>query len=156
MKVQEYPKEYFDKFSTHPVEIKPLDPASKQRSYRYLEILNEILSPFEASAELFGSVELEIDGKGEWEFSILLTDRQWYPVLAHLINHFKSIYTLLDDFAVFEDFWDQTQIEEIPMRGEAAQRNEAIMDFWRNNPAALKAYEQAKYQYATSKREYYC
>ena len=155
MKVERLPKEYFNRFSENPVEIRPFDPGSKKQSYHYLETLNEILAPFEASAELFGSTELEIDGKGEWEFAIWLTDDQWYPVLTHLINHYRSIYMLLDDFAVFNDIWAETKVEVIPMRGETAQRNRTIMDFWRNNPTALKEYEQAKYQYAHSRREYY-
>jgi len=155
MKVERLPREYFNRFSENPVDIRPFDPDSKKQSYGYLEILNKLLSPFEASAELFGSTELEIDGKGEWEFAVWLTDGQWYPVLTQLINHYRSIYTLLEDFAVFNDIWAETKIEVIPMRGETARRNRAIMDFWRNNPAAVKEYEQAKYQYAHSRREYY-
>lgn len=117
--------------------------------------LNEVLAPFEVSAELFGSVELEIAGKGEWEFAIWLTDQKWYPVLTRLINHFGSIYELSDDFVLFEDSYNGTEIEVIPMRGETAKQNQAIMNFWRNNPTALKEYEQGKYQYVHSRREYY-
>ncbi len=46
-------------------------------------------------------VQLELAGKGEWEFAIFPTDAQWYPILTLLINHFKSIYVLSDDFVVF-------------------------------------------------------
>ena len=155
MKAERHPREYFDKFSDRPVEIRPFDPESKRQSLHYLESLNEILSPFGASAELFGSVELEIDGKGEWEFAVYLNDEQWYPVLTKLINHFGGVYTLIDDFAVFGDICEETEIEVIPLRGEAAMRNQAIMDFWRNNSTALKEYEQGKYRNAHSKREYY-
>jgi hypothetical protein len=154
MKAQRLPREHFDKLSDKPIEIKPFDPESKRQSYQYLETLNEILPPFGASAELFGSVELEIAGKGEWEFCVTLDDEQWYPVLTMLINHFGGIFVLTDDFAVFNDDWEGTPIEVIPLRGEAAQRNKAIMEFWRNNPAALKEYEQGKYEHANSKREY--
>lgn len=76
---------------------------------------------------------MEIATKGEWEFAIYLSDAQWFKVLVGLINHFGSIYTLLDDFAVFEDTSEGTNIEVIPMRGEAAQRNRAIMEFWRSS-----------------------
>jgi GrpB-like predicted nucleotidyltransferase (UPF0157 family) len=72
-----------------------------------------------------------------------------------LINHYKSIYTLLDDFAVFEDTSDGTRIEIIPMRGETEKRNRAIMEYWRSNPAARLEYEQGKLAHAYSKREYY-
>jgi hypothetical protein len=61
----------------------------------------------------------------------------------------------MEDFAVFTDTKDGTAIEVIPMRGEAVKRNQAIMDFWRHHPAALKEYEQGKLQHAYSKRECY-
>jgi hypothetical protein len=155
MKVERKPREDFNTFSDKPVEIRPFDPESKQQALYYLASLNDILAPLGVSAELFGSVELEIAGKGEWEFAIWLTDQQWYPVLIRLINHFVSIYALSDDFVLFEDSYNATNIEVIPMRGKVAERNQAIMNFWRNHPAALKEYEQGKYQYAHSKREYY-
>jgi hypothetical protein len=155
MNVERKPREHFNKFSDKPVEIKPFDPASKRQALQYLASLNDLLAPLGVSAELFGSVELEIAGKGEWEFAIYLTDQQWYPVLIHLINHFGSIYALSDDFVLFEDNHDGTPIEVIPMRGETAERNQAVMTFWRNHPAALKNYEQEKYRYAHSKRDYY-
>ena len=117
--------------------------------------LNALLAPSGVAAEHHGSVELEIAGKGEWEFAIWLTDQQWYPVLTRLINHFGSIYLLSDDFVLFEDNDNGRNIEVMPMRGETAARNQAVMNFWRNHPAALQAYEQGKYQYAHSKRDYY-
>jgi hypothetical protein len=155
MKVERQPREHYNTFADKPVEIRPFDPESKQQAFHYLANLDDILAPFGVSAELHGSVELEIAGKGEWEFAVWLTDQQWYPVLIRLINHFGSIYALSDDFVLFEDRYNGTNIEVIPMRGEAAERNQAVMNFWRNHPAALKGYEQGKYQYAHSKREYY-
>lgn len=98
---------------------------------------------------------MEIATKGEWEFAIWLDDQQWFSVLVGLINHFGGIYTLLDDFALFADTADGTEIEIIPMRGEAALRNQAIMAYWRGHPQALQAYEQGKLQHAYSRREYY-
>ncbi|MEZ4869349.1 MAG: hypothetical protein R3C14_48955 [Caldilineaceae bacterium] len=122
---------------------------------QYLARLNALLAPSGVVAELFGSVALEIPGKGEWEFALWLTDEQWYPVLIRLLNHFGAIYALSDDFVLFEDNDRGRNIEVIPMRGETAKRNQAIMHFWRNDPAALQAYEQGKYQNAHSKRDYY-
>jgi len=154
MNVERRPREYFDRFAARPVTIRPFDPDSKQESFRYLVKLNEILSPFGVSAELHGSVELEISGKGEWEFAIWLDDQQWYPVLIRLINHYGAIHELSDDFVLFEDSYNGTPIEVIPMRGETARRNQAVMDYWRTNPAALHAYEDGKAQHAYSKQEY--
>ena len=149
------PKAYYNRFANKPVEIRPFDPESKRQAMRYLATLNELLAPLGVAAELHGSVELEAAGKGEWEFAVWLTDEQWYPVLVRLINHFGSIYELTEDFALFNVSHDGEQIEIIPMRGEAARQNQAVMQYWRTHPAALKRYEQGKHEHAYSKREYY-
>ena len=155
MKTQRRPKEDIDRLPNKPIDIKPFDPISKQHASIYQEQLNQLLAPLGASAELFGSVDLEIATKGEWEFAIYLTDEQWFTVLVGLINHFRSIHFLIDDFAVFTDESQGTEIEVIPMRNDAARRNQAIMDYWRSNPTALQEYEQGKLHHAFSKREYY-
>ena len=136
MNVERRPREHFNRFADKPVKIRPFDAASKQESFQYLAALNEILAPLGVSAELFGSTDLEIAGKGEWEFAIYLDDQQWYPVLIRLINHFGAIYELTDDFVLFDDSCNETPIEVIPMRGETAQRNQAVMQYWRTHPAA--------------------
>jgi hypothetical protein len=155
MKPQRRPPEFFDHLSDKPVEIQQFNPKSKKQASLYCEQINWLLASFGATAELFGSVELEIATKGEWEFAIYLTDEQWFPVLVHLINNYGSIQTLMDDFAVFTDMLDGTEIEVIPMRGEAAIRNKAIMNFWRKDPVALEEYQRGKLEHAYSKREYY-
>jgi hypothetical protein len=155
MQAERLPDTFFDNIPNQPVAIKPFDPDSKRRSQAYCDKLTALLAPFGSAAELFGSTALEVAGKGEWEFAIWLDDVQWYPVLVTLINHFGAIYTLLDDFAVFEDRDHDTPIEIIPMRGAAAQRNQAIMAYWRQNPTVLHAYEAEKYSHAYSKRVYY-
>jgi len=155
MKPQRRPKENIDRQPNQPIDIKPFDPVSKQQAKGYCAQLNRLLAPFSVTAELFGSVELEIASKGEWEFAIYLTDEQWFPALVCLINHFGAIHTLMDDFAVFTDVSEGTDVEVIPMRGESAQCNLAIMHYWRSDPGALQDYEQGKLQHAFSKREYY-
>jgi hypothetical protein len=155
MKPQRRPKEDFEKMSEQPIAIQPFDPESKRRAQAYCQVLNDLLAPLSTTAELFGSVDLEIATKGEWEFAIYLSDALWFKVLVVLINHYRSIYTLLDDFAVFEDTSEGTPIEIIPLRGEAALRNRAIMQYWRGSPAARRDYEQGKLAHAYSKREYY-
>jgi GrpB-like predicted nucleotidyltransferase (UPF0157 family) len=155
MKADRYPESYFEKLSTDPILLKPFDPESKRNALAYGKELNILLSPFSVHAELFGSTELEITGKGEWEFGIWLDDQHWYPVLTMLINHFRSIHFLSDDFALFNDQAQGTEIEIIPMRGEAAARNQALMKYWRSNPKAVQAYHSGKIAHAYSRREYY-
>jgi hypothetical protein len=144
-----------ENLSNDPVVMIPFNPESKRAAKMYGNKLDAMLSPFSVHAELFGSTDLEIDGKGEWEFAIWLDDKQWYSVLIILINHFGSIYTLDEDFALFEDVYQGMKIEVIPMRGEASARNQAIMKYWRTNPEAVTAYKRGKIEHAYSKREYY-
>jgi GrpB-like predicted nucleotidyltransferase (UPF0157 family) len=155
LKPQRRPSESIERLPDCPIELKPFDPLNKQEADAYCEQLNQILAPFGAVAELFGSVDLEIATKGEWEYAIYLTDEQWFPVLIYMINHFGRIHFLNDDFAVFATVSEDHDIEIIPMRGESAQRNRALMDLWRSDPAALREYEQGKLDHAYSKREYY-
>jgi hypothetical protein len=155
MRANRLPDSDFEKLSNDPVIIIPFDPESKRAAKAYGDMLDALLSPFSIYAELFGSTELEIDGKGEWEFGIWLDDQQWYSVLIMLINHFGSVYTLSDDFALFEDVCEGTKVEVIPMRGDASVRNQAIMKYWRTNPEAITAYQRGKIEHAYSKREYY-
>ncbi len=76
-------------------------------------------------------------------------------MLVTLINHYGAIHALLDDFAVFVDTFEGAPVEIIPLRGEAAKRNRAVMDFLQKNPAARMAHEEGKYRHAHSKRAYY-
>ncbi len=155
MKADRYPESYFEKLSNDPIVLKPFDPESKRSAKAYGTQLDTLLSQFSVHAELFGSTDLEIAGKGEWEFGIWLDDQQWFPVLVVLVNHFGSIHFLSDDLAVFTCVFGGTDIEIIPMRGEAAARNQALMSYWRNNPEAVIAYQAGKIAHAYSKREYY-
>lgn len=155
MKPQRRSEELINQQPNEPIDIRPFDPINKQRSEIYRERLNQLLEPIGAFAELSGSLELEIASKGEWDIAIYLTDEQWFPVLVCLINHFHSIHFLEEDFAVFTDKSEGTDVEVFPMRGDASRRNQSIMDYWRANPAALKEFEQGKLKHAYSRREYY-
>ncbi len=154
MKIQRIPDAFYARYSETPVSIKPFDPLSKQRARVYGTRLNELLAPHGVSAELFGSTDLEIATKGEWEFAIWLDDTNWFALLTVLINQYRSIGYLADDFARFNDVCDGTEVEIIAMRGERAAWNRAFMDFMRAHPAARQAYEQGKIAHAYSKRAY--
>ncbi len=155
MHVERMPDEAFERFSLTPVVIRPFDPASKRAALAYGERLNDRLGPTGVAAELFGSVALEIAGKGEWEFALYPSDAQWYPTLIALINHYRGVYTMSDEFVLFNDECDGHPIEVIVMRGGTAERNRAIMRYWREHPDALAFYEAEKYRHCHAKREYY-
>ena len=155
MHVERRSPEDFNTLPVTPVTIRPFDPASKQAALAYGKRLNDLLAATGVSAELFGSVELEIAGKGEWEFALYPSDVQWYPTLIVLINQYRSVYTISDEFVLFEDVCDGHPIEVIVMRGGTAERNQAIMRYWREHPAARASYEEQKYRHCHVKRDYY-
>jgi GrpB-like predicted nucleotidyltransferase (UPF0157 family) len=154
MKIQRMPDSFYERYSENPVAIKPFEPLEKQRALAYGVQLDRLLAPHGVSAELFGSTDLEVAGKGEWEFAIWLEDASWFPLLTVLINHYRSIGYLADDFARFNDMCDGTEVEIIAMRGERAAWNRAFMSYMRAHPAARQAYEQGKIAHASSKRAY--
>lgn len=155
MRVKRLPPEYFEAIPETPLELKPFDPESKRMALRYERTLNRLLEPLDVTAQLFGSTELELLGKGEWEFALFLESSKWYPTLAFLINHFRSIYVLDNEFALFQDFAEGYDIEVIVMCGEVALWNQTIMRYWRENSTARAAYEAGKLEHGYSKRAYY-
>jgi len=155
MHVERRPQEAFDTLPATAVTIRPFDPDSKRAALVYGERLNDLLESTGVSAELFGSVELEIAGKGEWEFALYPSDEQWYPTLILLVNHYRGVYTMSDEFVLFEDECDGHPIEVIVMRGGTAERNQAIMRYWHEHPDAVAHYEAEKYRHCHAKRDYY-
>lgn len=155
MQVKPLPPEHYENIPETPVVLRSFDPESKQAALRYGEQLNRVLAPTGVEASLHGSTELELAGKGEWEFAIFPTDAQWYPILTLLINHFKGVYFFSDDFVVFASSSEDNEVEVIVMRGDVAVQNQAIMRYWREHPDARAMYEQEKWQHAYSKRAYY-
>ena len=155
MHVVREPAEAFDKWPLTPIVLRPFDPASKQAALAYGRWLNERLAALGVTAELFGSVALEIAGKGEWEYAVYPSDEEWYPTLILLINLCKGVYTMSDEFVLVADRRDGHPVEIIVMRGTTAACNQAIMRYWREHPAARAAYEAEKYRHCHAKRDYY-
>lgn len=155
MHVERRPADAFDQLPVTPVAIPPFDPESKRAALAYGARLNDLLRSTGVAAELFGSVDLEIAGKGEWEFAVYPSEEQWYPTLIALVNHFKGVYTMSDEFVLFEDTCAGHPIEIIVMRRGTAERNGAIMHYWREHPDARAAYEEQKYRHCHAKRDYY-
>ncbi len=155
MKSKPMPESYFQQISEEPLELHPFDPDSKRRALEYRRTLELRLNKFKVPVELHGSTDLELTGKGEWEFALWLEDSNWYAVIVNLVNHFHGIYTLDDEFALFEDTLAGTSIEIIGMRGEVAVRNKTLMAYWRGDASARAEYEQGKLKHAYSKRAYY-
>lgn len=155
MHVERLPPEHFATIPETPLELKPFDPESKRLALEYERTLNRLLGPFNVTAQLFGSTDLELLGKGEWEFALFLEDSKWYPTLTFLVNHFRGVYVLDEAFTLFQDQIGGYEIELVAMRGEVALRNQTIMRYWHENSAARATYEAGKIEHAYSKRAYY-
>ncbi len=152
--VREQPESY-EMFSTRPVPIRPFDPDGKRAALAHGARLNGTPAPIGIAAELHGSLALELAGKGEWEYSVFPTDAQWYPTLTLLINRFRGVFSMAEEMVMFNDVCDGHEVEVIVLRGDAAARNQAIMRYWREHPAARADYEAGKYRHCHSKRDYY-
>lgn len=75
MKADRLPDSDFEKLPNDPVIMMPFNPESKRAAKADGYKLDSILSSHSAYAELFGSTDPEIAGKGEWEFAIRLDDK---------------------------------------------------------------------------------
>lgn len=155
MRVRRFPEEHYEAISEAPVELKPFDPASKRAALEYEGVLNASLEPLGVTAQLFGSTDLELLGKGEWEFALFLEDATWSSTVAFLRDRFGHAHVMDDAFALFRDNAQGYEVEVIAMRGEVARWNQAVMRYWRENPDARAAYAAGKLEHAHSKRAYY-
>ncbi len=82
------PKEYFDKFSTAPVEIKPFDPRSRTVAETSMLKLREQLAGLDATILHGGSTRFGIAGKGDIEVRVYPVDNDWPAVLNKLEAHY--------------------------------------------------------------------
>lgn len=150
----EFPKEYFERFSTKPVLIKPFDPKSLNVAAEYKKKLDEVLRPFGLEAFHRGSTYFDIAGKGEIEFGIYPKEKYWYTVLVAIINYYKAIGNLESEYARFNDNLYGFEVEVILMTGHNAIVDQKLNEYLKSSPALLKEYEEVKRKSAFSKREY--
>jgi len=149
-----FKKEYFARFSNKPVDIKPFDPHSTKVATKYLQTLNGLLEEFGLQAVHRGSTAFKISGKGDVEFGIYPSEENWFPVIGKLVNHYKGIGRLEEDYARFNDFVGQFEIEIILMKGHTALVDQKLTAYLKSHPEILKAYEKIKAKYSFSKQEY--
>jgi len=149
-----FKKEYFQKFSTKPVNIKPYDPKSKVVAGKYIGKLTKHLEGFDIEIIHRGSTAFKISGKGDVELGIYPTEESWYQVLEKLINHYQGVGCLEKNYARFNDELDEFEIEVIIMKGHEATVDKRLTKYLLVNPEILKEYEVLKEKYSFSRREY--
>ncbi|MBN2015772.1 GrpB family protein [Candidatus Dojkabacteria bacterium] len=152
--IPKFPKEYFLKYSTKPVDIKPFDPKIKGVAKQYARKLNRLISDFELKVMHRGATAFGISGKEDIEFGIYPDEDQWFMLLMHLINHFQKIDNLEENYARFNDKFRGYDIEIILMKGHDAKVDKCLIEYLLSHPRLLKQYEDVKEKYAYSGREY--
>jgi len=149
-----FEKEYFQKFSTKPVTIKPYDPKSKVVAEKYIKKLTKLLESFNVEIIHRGSTAFKISGKGDVELGVYPTEGTWFQVLENLVNYYKGVGCLENNYARFNDELDGFEIEVIMMKGHEATVDKKLTKYLLANPEILKKYEKIKGKYSFSKREY--
>lgn len=149
-----FPKEYFERFSTNQVLVKPFDPRSLEVAEEYKKKLDEMLRPFGLTAFHRGSTYFGISGKGEIELGLYPKKEDWYKILVAIINYYRAIGNLENEYARFNDNSEGFEIEVILMTGHSAVVDQKLNEYLKSNPALLKEYEEVKRKWPFSKREY--
>lgn len=149
-----FKKDYFNKFSTKPVTIKPYDHKSQIVGQKYIKKLTKLLEGFVLEIKIKGSTAFKIPGKGEIELVIYPTDDSWSQVLEKLTNHYKGAGRLEKNYARFNDEFDEFEIEVILLKGYEATVDRKLTKYLKTHPEILKDYVKVKKRYSFSKREY--
>ena len=150
----ESPDEYFQKFTTRPVEIKPFNPYSREVAEDYLSKLKRMLSRFRVDMEHKGSTRFGIAGKGEIEIGVYPAERDWGEVLKELASHLGEPGEVEENYARFNDLFREHEIEIILLKGYDAQVDRKLTEYLICRPEVLRDYEDLKRKWAFSKREY--
>ncbi len=137
-----------------PVYLKPFDPKQKQVAQRYKKKLDRILAPFGLKTYIKGSTALEIEGKGDIDLRIFVPDNKWLIVIKNLINYFRRVETLKEEYVRFIDFYQDMEVEVGLVRGKRAKIENRISTFLKTHPKIIEKYVELKRKYAHSQREY--
>ncbi len=151
--LDEHSSDYFDKFSTAPVAIKPFDPIAKLIAASYIEKLQTLLGD---SVEIRhrGSTAFEITGKGDIEFGVYPSSKDWERVLEKLECSCGQAQNIEENYVRFNDTVNEYEIEVIVLRGYPARVDMRLTEYLLSHRELLEEYERLKKQYAFSKRVY--
>lgn len=148
------PESYFDKYKDKKVKIKPFDPRTGLVAKKYIETLRGILGSLGDDVVHKGSTAMGIAGKGEIEIGVYPKVGDWDKVVRLLSDHYGKIENQEEDYARFNDVYDGIEIEIILMKGLSAEVDKKLTEYLVSNQQILKEYENLKYEYCYSKREY--
>lgn len=152
--IPQLPDSYFDKYKDKKVRIIPFDPQVGQIAKEYIELLRKILVDFDLEIVHRGSTAMGIAGKGEVELGIYPNGNNWDSIVQLLANHYGKVGNIEENYARFNDVYQGTEVEIILMKGYEAQVDKKLTAYLISNKQLLKEYEEMKYKYCDSKRDY--
>lgn len=152
--LDKFPDEYFLKYSTKPIKIRPYNPRQKETGERYISKIKELLKNYTVDVALRGSTLFQISGKGEVEVGIYPEPKDWYIIQEILGKEFGSPNNIEKNYAQFNSFDDGIEVEIILLKEHSAEVDKKLHAFLLSHPDLLKKYEEVKKKYCFSKREY--
>lgn len=148
------PPEYFEKFSDKSVKIKPFDPNSKKIAGEYVQALRKLFEGLDLELIHRGSTAFGIAGKGDIEIGVYPKEPDWDRVLEKLTQRYGEAGNTEKNYARFNDLFKGYEVEVIVMKGQEAKVDKELTRYLAARPDLLKQYEDLKYKYAFSKKEY--
>jgi hypothetical protein len=150
--LNKFSSDFFLKYSTGPVKLKPFDPRQRELGNKYIAELETILPDIEI--KMRGSSIFEIAGKGETEIGIYPQEQDWDEAVSKLIRRFGRPEQQDPNYAQFVEKISGTEIEIILLKGYEAEVDKKLHAFLSSRPDLLKKYAMIKRKYCFSKREY--
>jgi hypothetical protein len=150
----ESPPEYFNKFDTTPVSIRPFNPRSKVIADEYLDKLRYLFEGLNTELAHRGSTAFGIAGKGDIELGVYPSTQVWGEVLERLKVFYGLPGNVEENYVRFNDTIDGYEIEIIVLREHEAEVDKRLTKYLMENTDLLKEYEDVKMRFAFSKKEY--
>ena len=148
------PEEYFLKYKTKSVKLKPYNPKQEEIAQKYLDIIKKVLKDYKVRLKVRGSTFFKILGKGEVEVGVYPKEEEWDGVIEKLKVKFGEPENVEDDYVRFNDIYEDIEVEIILLKGHEADVDIELHDYMVAHPEILKEYEEVKRKYCFSKREY--
>ena len=93
-------------------------------------------------------------GKGEVELGVYPEESQWKKVIQILTKEFGKPENTMKDYARFNDYLRNEEVEIILLKGDEAVRDIKLHKYLLKHQNSLKEYVALKRKYCFSKREY--
>ncbi|MCX6783905.1 MAG: hypothetical protein NT141_02450 [candidate division WWE3 bacterium] len=152
--LDKFTEDYFLKYSTKPVKIKPYDPQQTILGGFYISKISGYLKGIDAEVKLRGSSLFKIAGKGEVEVGVYLDEANWDLAIKEISKYFGKPENIESNYVKFNDVYEGKENEIILLKGHEAEVDKKLHSYLVGHPKLLKEYAEVKKKYCFSKREY--